>query len=151
MQCPPDHKHALTTTCYIHHKCRCAPCVSSRQARRQRPLWEARRLEGKPVQVSALGSLRRLQALAFMGWSAQEIAARYGSHYRPLLKIRDGHRVRVAERTHRMVAAAFRDLAMTEAPGHSGRVTRGRALARGWHGPLAWDDIDNPAEQPSRA
>jgi hypothetical protein len=25
--CPPDHKHADSTTCYIQHQCRCTPCI----------------------------------------------------------------------------------------------------------------------------
>lgn len=24
--CPPDHRHAVSSSCYLHHRCRCAPC-----------------------------------------------------------------------------------------------------------------------------
>lgn len=48
--CPPDHKHAVTSQCYIQHKCRCDDCRAGntkRQDRRRRleayGQWEARR------------------------------------------------------------------------------------------------------------
>lgn len=34
--CPPDHRHAEATTCYIQHQCRCDPCADHNAAREQR-------------------------------------------------------------------------------------------------------------------
>lgn len=34
--CPPDHKHAETTTCYIQHQCRCDECSEMNRARQNR-------------------------------------------------------------------------------------------------------------------
>lgn len=31
--CPDDHPHDGTTTCYKHHGCRCADCVDAMQSR----------------------------------------------------------------------------------------------------------------------
>lgn len=147
--CPPSHKHGVTVTCYNSHGCRCRPCVTERQVKRGPYDWNARVMRGDGVWVDAVGARRRLQALAYMGWSAQVIAEKIGSHYRPLMKIRAGEYARVRLSSHQRIAEVFEVLAMQSAPGRSGRVTRGHAAGRGWHGPLAWDDIDrdeNPAE-----
>lgn len=47
--CPPDHKHGDTTTCYMHHGCRCVTCRSNAAAvmkrsrmKRARAEWEKR-------------------------------------------------------------------------------------------------------------
>ncbi len=34
--CPPDHKHAGSTTCYIQHQCRCDPCMDLHTVTHQR-------------------------------------------------------------------------------------------------------------------
>lgn len=34
--CPPDHKHAAVSTCYIQHKCRCDSCGNASTARASR-------------------------------------------------------------------------------------------------------------------
>lgn len=39
MICPPEHKHAEKTTCYVIHKCRCQPCTA---ARADRERWRNR-------------------------------------------------------------------------------------------------------------
>lgn len=105
-------------------------------------------MKGRDVWVPAVGARRRLQALAYMGWSPEAIAVRIGSHYRPLLKIRAGERGRVRLSTHQRIDSVFTELATVHAPGHSGAVTRGHAVVRGYAPPHAWDDIDNPAERP---
>lgn len=146
--CPVDHRHSESGNCYNRHGCRCEPCRSTRQAYRSRGDWEMNHLRGRDVQVAALGTQRRLQGLAYMGWSMAEIASRIDSHARPLMNIRAGARKRVRLSTHRRVAGVFRELAATEAPGHSGDITRGFARVAGFVPPFAWDDIDDAAEQP---
>lgn len=32
-RCPETHKHALASTCFIQHQCRCAPCVEAHNSR----------------------------------------------------------------------------------------------------------------------
>lgn len=32
-ECPPDHKHAEKSTCFIQHQCRCTPCCEAHNAR----------------------------------------------------------------------------------------------------------------------
>lgn len=36
--CPPDHKHGVTGTCYVHHQCRCNDCATSTTKRNYRRL-----------------------------------------------------------------------------------------------------------------
>lgn len=88
------------------------------------------------VFVSRVGTTRRVQALLFMGWTHMHISERSGIKTSALL-----HQAGrwVTRTTHDRIAAAYDDLAMT--PGPSER-TKKRATARGYLGPLHWDDID---------
>ena len=115
---------------------------------KRREYYGRKKLLGADVKVSSVGVMRRLQALAFMGWSCEAVARKIGSHYRPLNRLRDGGREHVMLSTHLKVDAVFRELALVEAPGHSGRVARSHARSKGWVSAAAWDDIDDPAEQP---
>ena len=94
---------------------------------------------------SALGSRRRLRALAALGWSLPELADRFDMPAMTLSVIRSGKTVLV----HAHVAAQIRDMydALHMTPGPSG-ITRRAAEKRGWHAPLAWDQIDEPNEMP---
>lgn len=93
--------------------------------------------------VSALGTIRRLRALQVMGWSAAEVGARIGLTKSAVSKLRDGNGRRVLLTTHERVAEAYRDLSHKRGPSE---LTARWALARGYVGPTAWDDIDHDAE-----
>lgn len=97
---------------------------------------------GRDVWIPATGTMRRLQALAVIGWSTAEIAARMDSHYRPLQKVRAGERECVRMSTARRVAVVFEELCMQVRHDRAANITRFRAAAHGWVPPLAWDDID---------
>lgn len=92
-----------------------------------------------------LGSRRRLQALYAMGHGAQAIGELAGLHPEPLYDIAHGRTRVIASRVAIGIQAAYRELASR--PGDNIRARR-IADRNGWHGPLAWDDIDNPDEQP---
>lgn len=147
--CPPDHKHGETSTCFTGHGCLCDDCRVSRARVKRAEYYAARMITGQEVKVPAVGVMRRLQALAFMGWSCEAIAQRVGTHYRPLVRLRAGGRENVLRSTHDRVDAVFEELCLVRAPGHSGRVTRGVARAKGWVSALAWEHIDDPEEQPA--
>lgn len=143
--CPDSHKHAATSTCYVHHRCRCKSCKHNR-ARYERI---RRRYAGVDVWCSSLGTTRRLQALACIGWSSKQLAARLeGFTGSTLALIREGDQPEVKQSTARAIAALYEQLSMTPnmAPGHI--QTRGWARKYGWVPPVAWDHIDNPHEQP---
>lgn len=95
--------------------------------------------------VSAVGTRRRLQALYAIGHGSLAIEAATGltgSSIRRILYVRSDA---VTAATHDTVKRCYRTLCAT--PGRN-QTVRNRARRNGWHGPAAWDDIDNPTAQP---
>jgi hypothetical protein len=95
--------------------------------------------------IPAVGSIRRVQALAAMGWPQVEIAARIGVDQRGL-----SHMLRqqfVTGKTAQKIRRVFDELHMT--PGPSRRTM---LVARNWGyvTSMAWDDMDDPDEKPNR-
>lgn len=95
--------------------------------------------------VDATGTRRRLQALAAIGYTQDDIAARIGTVQRhiPNLTSQD----KVSGITASRVAKVFNELHMI--PGPSSIAAR-RAKLKGWALPLQWDEdtIDDPAAEP---
>lgn len=91
------------------------------------------------------GTIRRIRALAVLGHPQYAIADAIGISRATIRPLAAGQRQKVAKDVARKVADLYPKW-ITRA-GHSS-VARGIAVARGWHGPLAWDDIDNPAAEP---
>lgn len=99
--------------------------------------------------IDSAGTVRRLQALACLGWSVGEQARRLGirtTNYSTLQR-----RTRVTAATARAVRALYEQLSMTPAPDTMPGVVRARRAAarKGYLPPLAWDDdlIDLPDDQ----
>lgn len=147
--CPPDHKHGASSTCYNHHRCRCAACTEAR-GNTQRAIRRAKaygRYESS--HVPALGAQRRLQALVRQGWSQAKLGKKLGippQHVRRIL-VED----RITRVWHDRIAALFAQL-WHQVPPHTRQhdlIAYNRAVryatARGWPRPLDWDDIDNDA------
>ncbi|BBC30054.1 hypothetical protein SGFS_013480 [Streptomyces graminofaciens] len=101
--------------------------------------------------VDGTGTRRRLQALIAMGWTCRALAPRLGIHARQVDSLVWSERVLAS--TAARVAEHYRVL-QTCRPGDHGVPSRSQNLARntaarnGWHGPLAWDDIDDPNAEP---
>lgn len=98
--------------------------------------------------IPAVGTQRRVQALAAAGWSIAAQAARVGrttANYGYLLTAQS-----VTVRTARQVAALYDDLTGTAPVGPVAKKTRAWARRNGWHGAGAWDDatINDPAALP---
>ncbi len=108
--------------------------------------------------VDATGSMRRLQALAYVGWPLKLIASEAGTDLGWLREIRAGRASgRVQHTIARKVTGAY-DRLLPLAPPQDTRyqrvaVTRARnlAAAEGWVSGWAWDDIDDPADTPRGA
>jgi transcriptional regulator with XRE-family HTH domain len=98
-----------------------------------------------PRLVDATGSCRRLQALCAVGWPLLQLADRTNISATTFEDIVLGTRIRVTHETHETIRNLYRQLAFK--PGPSGWV-RAHAAKKGWHGPLAWDDIDDPNCEP---
>jgi hypothetical protein len=98
--------------------------------------------------VDATGTCRRTQALAALGWSLTEQARRLGRTVHNHKYVLTNNQV--TRRTAQMVAHLYDELS-TKTPPPSPIVTRTKkwAQSNGWAPPLAWDDIDDPNEQPN--
>jgi hypothetical protein len=125
-------------------RCRCP------EAREDDRLYSKRLREGRaqPRRIPRHGTIRRLQALAAIGWRWTDMAAHLDTgtwQSVQNLAIRErGTAVTVT--TAARVDNLYRRLAGTPGPSET---TRRRAAAKGWAPPLAWDDdIDDPAATP---
>jgi hypothetical protein len=120
----------------------CAKC-RAKFAAWQRRYKKLVYLQRGPMLVPALGTHRRIQALARLGWSYEIIGQDVGITARAVGNVLDRRLV------HRRTAARIRGVydrrCMTPGPSH---ITAKRAAAKDWASPLAWDDIDNPHEIP---
>ncbi len=109
---------------------------------------------GEHEWVPAVGVTRRLQALAWMGWRTGIVAAATGIAQTTLYRHTFGNHKYATVDVARAVDA-FYGMAWSKRPLHRScwdRVycpaTSQAARSRGWVGPLAWDDIDDPAAVP---
>lgn len=93
--------------------------------------------------VDATGTRRRIQALLAIGYTQALIAAELGVSQRSVSAFT--HRDFVTAETRAAIAEVYSRWCMTPGPS---RLSRDRAKAAGWVPPLAWDDIDDPAEKP---
>ncbi len=91
------------------------------------------------------GATRRLQALAWLGHTCENIAAATGQSTVTIAYHQRGAGTRI---NPTLWAAIANHYAATEHTPGSSDLARTRAIRRGWAPPAAWDDIDNPTEQP---
>lgn len=151
--CPDSHSHA--EVCYSRHGCRCGQCKQWRRdsyAETADFYKQKRHMAGHDVCVPAWPTIRRLRALACLGWSSAQIADRIGFSEIHVSRTRrgvNGDDVRVSFAT--AVDKTYRALCMQKRDTHHGRKTMTIARKNGWLPPLAYDDIDNPHEQPKGA
>ena len=101
-----------------------------------------------PLTVSSVGARRRIQALALLGWSMPAICDAGGIAPGTLrgAQVED----RITLRTNDAIRHAH-DLLWDTTPPDTWQTRRRSAQAgrAGYAPTLAWDDIDDPAEQPS--
>ncbi|OKI47280.1 hypothetical protein [Micromonospora sp. CB01531] len=123
--------------------CRCPHAREHKRIRVKR--WR----EGRSIarRVDGTGTRRRLRALAVLGWRWPDIGERLGVTGSAVAILAASAGL-VELPTVARVKAVYRELC--ERPGPS-RITARRAAAKGWHGPLAWADIDDPACVPDDA
>jgi len=122
--------------------------------RRIREVAARRLLMLTPDQISAplvpaIGTIRRLQALVAIGYSQTQLSERLGVQVTNLSHLIHGQRERVTAATYVATLELFREL--WAQPRSGARAAQAKAVARanGWVGPLSWDDIDDPDEQPN--
>lgn len=95
-------------------------------------------------ELSALGTKRRLRALAAIGWSLRYQGGHLGGTSGYATNLLTGGDV-VLSSTAAKVDAMYRELSATPGPS---RRSKANAQRKGWPPPLAWDDIDDPDEEP---
>lgn len=103
--------------------------------------------------IDATGTRRRLQALVAMGWTLRALGPQLGFHPRRLTDLI--HADQVLASTARRIADGYRTMQTRDprdhgVPDRSINMARNLAAREGWHGPLAWDDIDDPACKPEK-
>jgi len=99
-----------------------------------------------PGLVCAAGTMRRLQALAAIGWPVTRTARDAGVAEAWARGIAGGQHQRINRNVADAIAAVYRARCMQPGPS---RLARSVAARNGWVTGLAWDDIDNPDEQPT--
>ena len=128
-----------------------------RGAAQARAYRKRRYLNRGPVQVPAIGTIRRLRALYALGWTCVDLGDRLGVSKTRVAAIISGRSAKVMPETAAKVRQLYRDLAMVtpldpparkrgDSPIHE--RTRRDARRRGWAPPLCWEDIDDPNAQP---
>lgn len=105
------------------------------------------RIKPRPM-VPILGTRRRVQALAALGWSSVDICRALDRERTWLNKILRNDRVQI--QTALMIRGVYDELSMTRPEGEQADRTRARAARAGWAPPLAWNeaDLDNPDAEP---
>ena len=114
--------------------------------------------------MSHIGTVRRLQALAAIGWTQTQIAAELGTTRQTVNKAMSGHaeigRRAGGNRGHRQNerdetlrgAALVRDAykSLRDGPARRAKACDWRGRVNGWYPPTAWDecDIDEPTARP---
>lgn len=149
---PDDPRHGTRRGYYAHRKDgepACDPCkrgAAAAEARRHMP--------GASRRVNPIGTSRRVQALVALGWTYLDIQRETGLEDAEVRRFAIGERAYVYSSTVAKVDAAFQRMCMTIPPARTSREKQARSKARrlaarnGWVPPLAWMDIDDPAERP---
>ncbi len=105
-------------------------------------------LRGESVKVPSAGFLRRVEALAWMGWSASQVEKEAGLGRQTVDTVKRRPSGLVHRATADAVAGVYDRLAAQDGGNqHAARCAR----RKGWPPPLAWDDdtIDDPAASPA--
>lgn len=145
--CPADHPHGDNATCYASHGCRCLDCRewnAGYQFMRRRKRSMGRSMPNTLIDSAPIA--RRLQALACLGWTFDDVGRRAG-----VTKTYEiTHRPTIRRSTAEAIARVYDELSM-RIPPQTTRVqrstvarTKAWAARNGWLPPLAYDDIDNP-------
>jgi hypothetical protein len=116
-------------------------CAENEQALLSLPLEPRDSQRG----IDSTGTRRRVQALAWMGWPAREVARRAGLRTCTLQTLILPSR-RISMARARRVAAVYDDLSLKPGPS---RIAAAKARQLGFAPPLAWDDdIDDSRARP---
>lgn len=134
-----------TSVGYRCRRCRCELCRAEHAAWHR--AYRARLRDAGPLTVDPVFARRRLQALMAMGWPLDAIAEQVGRTGRTVSELLNARVDRITLATDQTVRDVYQRLHMIPGPSDGARL---RAAHRGFYAPLAWDNIDDPDEQPDR-
>jgi transcriptional regulator with XRE-family HTH domain len=112
-------------------------------------------VEPETSKVDSLATSRRLQALSASGYTMPSLAKRLGVSKSRVEQLANRRSPFVMRSTHLAVAELYGELSMVVPVGKTRGERQGishaksTAAAKGWLPPLAWNDIDDPDEQPT--
>lgn len=132
----------------------CKPCSQAHVKYEKRRTWDAS--QGRPRQIAATGTERRVQALVALGWTYGSIGEPMGVTAGAVYRMATRYSPTVFRSTAEKVAAVYEQMSMTLPPTETRQQKRDASYARtvarkrGWVVPLAWDDdtIDDPEAKP---
>lgn len=130
----------------VNHGCSCSDARAERALKQK--ARRVARLRG-PAHVDGVGVARRLQALAAIGWSSEDVAEQLGVTQRAVQMWRAGHYPNVTPRTAATIGQLYDQLQGTAGPSPRSRENATRSR---WAPPLLWHDrnIDDPHAEPER-
>lgn len=107
---------------------------------------------GYRLRTPNTGAMRRIQALAAIGWTQKEIAARVGCAQLTINRLAQGKYLTLHLDLDKRIRQTYAELCV-QPRRDSADARRAIAWARrnGWVPPLAWDNIDDPKERPKGA
>jgi hypothetical protein len=102
------------------------------------------------VLVNPVGTARRLQALATLGWACSDIGKELGVTRRMVEEWRVCARPVISIRSQQRIADLYARICDEQPTGRYAVKVRNLADRKGWLPPIAWDDdtIDNPTAAP---
>jgi hypothetical protein len=134
---------------YTYNRCRCDACRAAHAEthRQRRRAIAYGRWQGL---IDATGTIRRLRALARIGYAFTYIGGRRGIDASSVREFARGEHPRIQAATARAYALLYDELCTTDGPS---KRAASEARRKGWHGPEAWTDdtIYDPAAQPCRS
>jgi hypothetical protein len=104
-----------------------------------------------PATMPATGTVRRLQGLVAIGHGQSALARRLRWSMTTMTEVISGGLPQVAPQVADAVEMLFLELWAHPVVSETGDQVREIAQRHGWVSPLAWDDIDDPAELPNIA
>ena len=148
------HQHG-SRGAYNRDGCRCAACTAANAlaGRRHRRRRAEQAWHGTAAWAPAIGTRRRLQALAAVGWSAAQLANKLAVTRGAVASLRVTGQDRVLATTAAAIAALYEDCWWRTPPGRGRDLARTEtwAIRHDWADPSRWHgrDLDDPAAAPS--
>lgn len=120
------------------------------QRRHDHESAKRRILAGQPLLTDPTGARRRTRALLALGWTRVDISNATKLTAKHIGRLAGDTPLQTVQlSTHTAIAGAFETMSMTQPAGGHHDHQRRESAVLGYHPPLAWDNIDDPADRPN--